>query len=149
MNVTNNFTIRSPQSDLDFQRYYQLRWKILREPWGQPKGSEKVPEENEFYHIMAEQDDDICGVGCIRFITDDTAQIRFMGVAPTYQNQGVGKAILTELEQYAAENNCKKIKLFAREIAVPFYLNSGYTIIGDGYTLFETIHHKVMEKALH
>ena len=44
--------ITSPQSQEDFKRYYDLRWRILRMPWNQPKGSEKDELEEESFHIM-------------------------------------------------------------------------------------------------
>lgn len=95
---------------------------------------------------MAEKDGEICGVGCIKLITEDTAQVRFMGVSPLNEKQRIGRAILAALENHAVENHRTGIKLFAREIAIPFYLKCGYAIIGDGYTLFDTIRHKLMEK---
>jgi len=33
--------ILRPLSKEDFELMYNLRWKILRKPWHQPKGSEK------------------------------------------------------------------------------------------------------------
>lgn len=146
MNPKNDVIIRSPKTESDFQRYYRLRWEILRKPWRQPEGSEKVPDEAEYYHVMAEKDGEICGVGCIKLITEDTAQVRFMGVSPLNEKQRIGRAILAALENHAVENHRTGIKLFAREIAIPFYLKCGYAIIGDGYTLFDTIRHKLMEK---
>ena len=37
---------RSPNSDQDFEKYYELRWRILRKPWGQPKISNEVPDQS-------------------------------------------------------------------------------------------------------
>jgi len=144
-----NIIIRPPKTDKDFEKYYQLRWEILRKPWGQPKGSEQTSEESEFYHVMAEWGEDVCGVGCIKILSETTAQVRFMAVSPEFQDQGIGKEILTALEEYAFKNNRTTITLYAREVAIDFYIKTGYKIIGDGYTLFETIHHKVMEKELY
>lgn len=39
-----------------------------------------------------------------------------------------------------------KVRLWARESTVSFYEKSGYEIVGDGYTIFDVIKHKIMEK---
>ena len=31
---------RSPNTDLEFEAYYELRWRVLRKPWGQARGTE-------------------------------------------------------------------------------------------------------------
>lgn len=35
------FQVSTPQSSEDWQAYYQLRWQVLRAPWGEPRGSEQ------------------------------------------------------------------------------------------------------------
>jgi hypothetical protein len=45
--------INVPQSAEQWEKYYDLRFKILREPWGQPKGSEVLKDEDEATHAMA------------------------------------------------------------------------------------------------
>ncbi len=140
--------IRSPKTENDFLNYYRLRWEVLRKPWGQPKGSEKDDNESAFFHLMAEVSSEMVGVGCIYKIENDVMQVRFMAISQEYNQNGIGRLILRELEDYAERNNTEKIKLYAREVAVPFYLKSEYKIVRDGYTLFGTIKHKLMEKRL-
>jgi hypothetical protein len=42
--------IRSPETVEEFMQYYELRWRLLRKPWNQPKGSEKDEKEDEAFH---------------------------------------------------------------------------------------------------
>ena len=137
---------RSPLSESDFEKYYKLRWRILRKPWGQPKGSELNERDADAFHILAELENNVIGVGCIHEIEKGVGRIRFMGVDDDYRNQGIGETIVKLLEQHAKSQNWLKIKLFAREIAILFYQNIGYNIIGDGELLFGVIKHKIMEK---
>ncbi len=37
----------------DFKAYYALRYRVLREPWGYPKGTEKDDYEPISEHFMA------------------------------------------------------------------------------------------------
>jgi len=146
--MTKNIVYRSPVSESDFEKYYDLRWCILRKLWNQPKGSERNDRDADAFHIMAEIDEKIVAVGCIHEIDDNRGRIRFMGVDDEYQKRGIGKKIVRILEEHASEQNWTKIWLYAREIAWDFYLNLGYKITGDGELLFGVIKHKIMEKKL-
>ncbi|MCJ7801353.1 MAG: GNAT family N-acetyltransferase [Candidatus Marinimicrobia bacterium] len=146
--MANNIIYRSPKSATDFEKYYELRWRILRKPWGQPKGSEVKECDTNAFHIFAEKDDKVLGVGCIHKIEDGVGRIRFMGVDDDYQKMGIGRSIVKLLEENAKSNNWNKVRLWAREIAIDFYLNLGYKIVSDGELLFGVIKHKIMEKEL-
>lgn len=95
--------ICEPKSDDDFKKYYELRWKILREPWNQPRGSEKDEMEDESIHIMACIGDEVVGVSRLHFNSDEEAQIRYMAVDNAHQRKGIGKTLLRELEKRARE----------------------------------------------
>jgi len=146
--MTENIVFRKPVSKSDFEKYYDLRWRILRKPWNQPKGSEKVDTDEKSYHIMAEIEGKVVGVGCIHEIEKGVGRIRFMGVDDDFQNLGIGRKMVTLLENNAHQQNWKIVRLWAREIAWEFYLNLGYKITGDGELLFDVIKHKIMEKEL-
>jgi len=34
-----------PETAVDRERYFDLRWRVLREPWQQPRGSERDDRE--------------------------------------------------------------------------------------------------------
>lgn len=146
--MVDNIIYRFPKSDIDFEKYYELRWRILRKPWGQPKGSEVNNRDGDAFHILAEKNNKVIGVGCILEIEDGVGQIRFMGVDDDYQKQGIGQAIVKLLEENAKNKNWNIVRLRARESAVNFYQNLDYKIIGDGELLFGVIKHKIMEKEL-
>ena len=56
--------IVEPASSEDFHRYYELRWKILRAPWQQPRGSERDPQDDDSTHLMLVDDRNrVAGVG--------------------------------------------------------------------------------------
>ena len=47
------YTIKVPVTHDDFKAYYALRYKVLQEPWGHPKGTEKDDYEPISEHFMA------------------------------------------------------------------------------------------------
>ena len=147
--MTSGFNVCHPVTDSEFQSYYQLRWEVLRKPWGQPKGSEKDELESISQHIMvmAPQKRTV-GVGRFQLNSKAQAQIRYMAVHPDYQGMGIGKQIIELLEDIAKSSNVKLIILQSRENTVPFYQQCGYETVERSYLLFDTIQHYHMQKIL-
>ncbi|MBL0342571.1 MAG: GNAT family N-acetyltransferase [Bacteroidetes bacterium] len=141
------FNILQPQSNSDFEKYYGLRWRVLREPWNQPQGSERDDLEPTSIHRMAVAENGlVAGVARLHYLNETEAQIRFMAVAPEFQGKGVGKILVYALELEAKKSGRKRVFLQAREKAVPFYLRLGYSIVEKTFLLYEQIQHFSMEK---
>lgn len=141
-------TIRKPKAE-EMERYFHLRWKVLRAPWGQPEGSERDPKDAECFQLGAFTDaGEVVGCGRIQFNNPQEAQIRYMAVDASEQGRGTGRKIVAGLEEEARREGAKKIILDARENAVPFYEACGYRITAKSYLLFETIQHYRMEKSI-
>ena len=143
------YDIRSPETDGEWDAYYQCRWELLRKPWDQPPGSEKDDKEEGAFHVMAvDQDNNVFGVGRVHFNNPTEAQVRYMAVKEEWMQKGVGSLILTRLEQHAKDNGAKKIMLFARENAIDFYLRRGYFSQGPAPNLYGQIPHLHMTKTI-
>jgi GNAT superfamily N-acetyltransferase len=147
--VAGEYFLTEPQSDADWQRYFDLRWRILRAPWNQPRGSERDERENESIHLM------VCdasrapfAIGRMHFNSLREAQIRFMAVEPEFAGRGFGSQILSELESRALARGARRAVLNARKEASRFYLKHGYVAVGSGDTLFGVVEHVRMEKEL-
>ena len=140
--------LREPRSAADFASYYDLRWRILREPWTQSKDSARDHREDAAVHLTAWVGEMLAGVGRLHFNTSEEAQIRYMAVDPQFLRQGVGSAVLRELEARAHAAGATRVVLNAREAAVPFYCKHGYALGGKSETLFGSIDHWSMSKEL-
>ena len=139
--------IIEPATPDELQRYYDLRWKILRAPWKQPRGSEQDELEQSSHHLMAvDSRRVVIGVGRLHFNNIREAQIRYMAVAITQQRKGIGTLLLNTLEQRAIELGAARIVLDARENALRFYRKQGYEVQGPAHTLFNSIAHVKMIK---
>jgi GNAT superfamily N-acetyltransferase len=140
--------IKEPKTKEEFEQYYDLRWRILRQPWNQPRGSEKDEKEDESIHIMMVYNDKVIGCGRGHFNSPTEAQIRYMVVEESYQGKGVGTKILEALERKLIEKGARTIILNARENAGKFYKKHNYKIIEKGHTLFDEIKHYKMRKEI-
>lgn len=138
-----------PETDVDFARYFDLRWRLLRAPWNQPRGSERDALEDQSWHRMACHDDRIpIGVARLHRNSPEQAQIRYMAVEPVWRQQGIGAALVHALETQALELNMREIVLDARDESVEFYRRLGYEVIGPAHILFDCIRHSSMRKRL-
>jgi ribosomal protein S18 acetylase RimI-like enzyme len=136
-----------PATEADFQRYYELRWKILRAPWNQPRGSERDALDDSSTHLMlVDSDRRIVGVGRLHFNSIREAQIRYMAIDSPSQRKGLGSQLLRELEKRAARLGAATVVMNARESALGFYRKHGYTATGQGHVLFNRIAHLRMSK---
>jgi predicted GNAT family N-acyltransferase len=136
-----------PGTPAEFRRYYDLRWRTLRAPWNQPRGSETDPLDAASTHLMAvDLKQSILGVGRLHFSTIGEARIRYMGVATQWRHRGIGTLILRGLEEKALCLGAVRIVLDARETALGFYRKHGYVATGPGPMLFNRIAHVRMEK---
>ena len=143
-----DIVLKQPESPEEFKSYFNLRWRILRAPWGEPEGSEVDEMEDQCFHIMATNNGHVMGVGRMQFNTEDEAQIRYMAVEKEYEGNGIGRMIVNTLEQQAREKNVGTVILDAREPAVGFYQKLGYKIEKKSYVLFNEIQHFRMTKKI-
>jgi N-acetylglutamate synthase-like GNAT family acetyltransferase len=139
---------RIPATAQEWEQYYHLRYTVLREPWGQLKGSEVLQDEDQADHAMVidTETQEIVGVARMQTNTPTQGQVRCVAVAPHVQGRGVGKLLMNYLEEIAQQKGIKEIVLDARENAVKFYLSIGYEIFADSYLLFGEIQHWKMRK---
>jgi len=82
------------------------------------------------------------------FKTKKQFQIRGMAVLNSYQGYGFGKLLMLEAENYCKNENAEIIWFNARENAIGFYENLGYTISGTSFDIAGIGNHYVMYKQL-
>jgi ribosomal protein S18 acetylase RimI-like enzyme len=141
--------IRTPETPTEWDAYFQLRYEILRAPWGQPQGSEKTPDEGAHMHFAyfnAQQE--IIGVVRLDSCGAQTGQIRFMAVAENAQGLGIGRLLMQHAEEKARDNQFKQMILHARANALEFYSKLGYQYLEKSHLLFGEIQHHLMSKDL-
>ncbi len=149
MGLQDKITIVRPATEEQFEQHLDMRWRLLRAPWGQPRGSEIDDQEESAEHVSALADDGrLVGVGRVHFVDEQTAQIRYMAVDEAWRRSGVGCAILRHLEDVARARGVQRIVLNARTQSASFYASCGYERVGKGHTLFGVIRHWRMSKRI-
>ncbi len=127
----------------------ELRYKILRKPWDQPKETATDGlEETSINFFISDENGIALACGRLQENENKVGQIRYMAVDDSQQGKGLGKKIVQALEKKGKEIGLKKIELQARENAVEFYKSNGYAIKEKSFLLWGIIQHYLMEKDL-
>jgi predicted GNAT family N-acyltransferase len=150
MKVNNQeIKIKVPESKEDLDKYYHLRYEILRKPWGKNEQDVKDDWEDQSIHLVAlDSNGNAVGTARLQINSVDEGQIRSMAVKEDFRKSGLGSKLLKMLEEIAAGKKMKTIMLDSRDHAVGFYEKNGYKIIGESYVLFGVIPHFRMMKDL-
>lgn len=133
----------------DVNRIIELRYKILRQPWDQPKDTSTDGLESSSYNAFIEDSNGkVIACGRLQENENKIGQIRYMAVDNDQQGKGLGKLILTSLENKAKEIGLRVIELQARENALQFYKNNNYKLKEKSFKLWDIIQHYLMYKDL-
>jgi len=86
-----------------------------------------VPPNGAF--LLARVDGEPAGIGGVRFLDTEIAEVKSMFVSPAHRGVGLGRQILAELDRIAAEHGCRAVRLDTSDYltdAVGLYRAAGY-----------------------
>jgi N-acetylglutamate synthase-like GNAT family acetyltransferase len=138
--------IANTQTEID--SIINLRYDILRKPWSQPKETSSDGMEESAINAFIEDNGKAIACGRLQDNGRGIGQIRYMAVDANYQGKGLGKLIVTKLEEEARNINLYTVELQARENAVEFYKSQGYVVKEKSFKLWDIIQHYLMTKEI-
>lgn len=143
------YTIKTPVTHDDFKTYYALRYKVLREPWGHPKGTEKDDYEPISEHFMAvDEKGNVVGVVKLYEKSSGVGYVSHLAVAVENQHKGIGKLLMKTVEERARARNFKVLGTMSRVTATAYFEKAGFRIAGIPTPHLGITHLVWMEKAL-
>ena len=140
--------IRSPKTTDEWQEYYDLRYRVLRQPWNQPRGSERNEGDETGLQFALFESGKIAAIARLDQSAQFEAQVRFVAVEFNAQGHGYGVLIMRACEKVAMERGNTKMILHAREVALDFYKKLDYELVEKSHLLFGEIQHYLMVKDL-
>lgn len=125
----------------------ELRFRVLREPLGHTRADVQFPFERESLHLVASVEQVL--VGCVLFHpeAEHGGRLFQMAVAPAWQGQGLGRALVATLEAELRRRGLHHVHLHARAPVVPFYERLGYAVYGEPFVEVG-VPHRHMRRAL-
>jgi GNAT superfamily N-acetyltransferase len=84
--------------------------------------------------LAARAGEELAGLGGVRHLDTEVAEIKSMYVPPRWRGAGIGRRLLEVLEGVARDHGCRAVRLdTSRELAeaIGLYRSAGYTEVGD------------------
>ena len=107
-------------------------------------------DDKETVHFGLFDDVNLIGVASVfkvgneNFNKNNQFQLRGMAVLSKYQGMGFGRVIMDEICKLVVSKNAGVLWFNARETAVKFYQNFGFSVSGDAFEIPEVGTHFVM-----
>lgn len=131
----------------EYKKMVDLRLNVLLRPIGAPATYINPEKEKSDFLVGAFEQGILVGCCVLTPRDQDLIQLRQMAVRPDYQGKGVGAAIVAFAEITARGKGFRRLMMHARDVVIPFYEKSGYTITSGQFTEVGIEHHR-MEKDL-
>jgi putative acetyltransferase len=127
--------------------------KDLRERYGSMQDSYDGFNKIDYIDtvVIAMVEEIPAGCGCIKKIGDNTVEVKRMFVAANNRGQGIGFAILSELEKWAAELGYSEVVLETarrQPEAIGLYQKKGYQVIPNYGPYVDMAESVCMKKSL-
>lgn len=79
--------------------------------------------------LIARVNGEAAGLGGVRYLDTEIAEVKSMYVAPAFRGTGLGRQILTRLDEIALERGCRAVRLDTSDYLTPavgLYRSAGY-----------------------
>ncbi len=126
--------VRLAESREEVAACLRLRWTVFVEEQGVRPSEELDALDHEgAVHALASLDGVLCGAGRFIFVEPGVAKLQRMAVIDDVRGRGVGRALLTFLEEEARRRGASRFVLWAQTRARPFYEKAGYAAEGPEF----------------
>jgi GNAT superfamily N-acetyltransferase len=79
--------------------------------------------------LLARANREPAGIGGVRYLDTEIAEVKSMYVAPAFRGSGLGRQILARLDEIALEHRCRAVRLDTSDYLTPavgLYRSAGY-----------------------
>jgi len=124
----------------------KLRQNLLRTPLGLEFTVEELQQERNDLHLGIFSEDLLLGCVVLSPISSQTARLRQLAVLPLFQDQGLGKKLVQQVEKIARAKGFQEIILHSRSNVNKFYEKLGYKKQGKPFKEITLQHQKMIKK---
>jgi ribosomal protein S18 acetylase RimI-like enzyme len=128
----------------DYRKVLKLQEDILRRPLGLEFTEDEVKNDDQLIHVGGYVSDEVCTAAACMSEDGDCRLIRVATKLPC-QGRGYGSLLLHHCETIASSRGFRKVFLFARDNAIPFYLKNGYSVEGEMFLKMGIPHQKMVK----
>ncbi len=142
-----NLSCKIVVNDCELKGAFEVRKQVFVEEQGIPEDLELDKYDMEAMHIVAKDGKRIVGTARVLFLAASQAKLERMAILKPFRHRGIGKSIISFLDEEFKNRGIEQVVLHAQCSAVNFYKSCGFEESGSPF--WEAgIKHVKMQKRL-
>ncbi len=142
-----NLSCKIVVNDCELKGAFEVRKQVFVEEQGIPEDLELDEYDMEAMHMVAKDGERIVGTARVLFLAASQAKLERMAILKPFRHRGIGKSIISFLDEEFKNRGIKQVVLHAQCSAVNFYKSCGFEESGSPF--WEAgIKHVKMQKRL-
>jgi len=134
-------------SDRELEGAFEVRKQVFVGEQGIPEDLELDELDMEAMHVVGKDGERIVGTARVLFLAASQAKLERMAILKPFRRRGIGKGIISFLDEEFKNRGTEKVVLHAQCSAVDFYKSCGFEESGSPF--WEAgIKHVKMQKRL-
>ena len=134
-------------SDRELKEAIEVRKKVFVEEQGVPEDMELDGLDSQALHMVVKDGERVIGTARVMFLSDRQAKIERMAILKPVRRKGIGRGIISFLNEELKNKQVKQVILHSQYSAVGFYKSCGFE--ESGLPFFEAgIKHIKMQRSL-
>lgn len=122
-----------------------IRQKVLRTPLGLSFTTDELASEKDQHHFGIFFNDKLIGGLILVSQENNRIKMRQVCIDFEFQSKGFGQELVAFSEQWSIQNGFTKMYCHARENALNFYKNIGYSVEGEPFIEVSLKHFKLIK----
>jgi len=142
-----NLSYKIVVSDRELEGAFEVRKQVFVEEQGIPEDLELDELDMEAMHVVVKDGERIVGTARVLFLAASQAKLERMAILKPFRRRGIGKGIISFLDEEFKNRGTEQVVLHAQCSAVNFYKSCGFEESGSPF--WEVgIKHVKMQKRL-
>ena len=142
-----NLSYKIAASDCELKGAFEVRKQVFVEEQGISEDLELDEHDMEAMHMVVKDGERIVGTARVLFLAASQAKLERMAILKLFRHRGIGKSIISFLDEEFTNRGIEQVVLHAQCSAVNFYKSCGFEESGSPF--WEAgIKHVKMQKRL-
>ena len=112
--------------DGELEGAFEVRRQVFVEEQGIPMSEEFDGRDGEALHVVVKDGEKVIGTARVLFLADERAKIERMAVLKPFRRQGIGRRLISFLNEELRNRGIEEVVLHAQYAVVAFYKSCGF-----------------------
>ena len=120
------FSYKLISSDSELQSAFEVRRQVFIEEQGISEDLELDGYDQEALHMVVKEGERVIGTARVHFLGTGQAKLERMAVLRSFRRRGIGRRIISFLNEELRNRQIKQVVLHAQYSAIVFYKSCGF-----------------------